>query len=125
MPLSPALRRGAAAVAATLATAPAIAQANTFGGEALKQAWTDKELGGRTGAGGQFYMTLKADGSATFSTANLSDTGVWRATDTGYCATWRQIRQGKEGCFTVQRSGASFIVLDADGKETGRVHSVR
>lgn len=104
---------------------PAAAQDPAFGGDELKKAWVDKELTGRSRAGATFYMSFRTDGSATFSLNNNNDTGVWRATDTGYCAQWQRIREGKEGCFTVRRSGASFVVYGEDGIESGRIHNVR
>ena len=40
-------------------------------------------------------------------------------------ATWSRIRQGKEGCCVVRRSGSHFIVYNEDGSESGRITAVR
>ena len=119
--------RIAAAVALSALTLglPAAAQDPTFGGDELKQAWTDKELMGRGRNGATFYLSFKADGSASFSSGNANDVGQWRAVDTGYCAKWQRIREGKEGCFVVRKSGSNFIVYNEDGSESGRIHNVR
>jgi hypothetical protein len=114
----------AAALSAITLGLPAAAQDPTFGGDELKKAWTDKELMGRGRNGVTFYMSFRADGTATFA-AGINDTGIWRATDTGYCARWQRIREGKEGCFVVRRNGGSFIVFSEDGSESGRIHNVR
>lgn len=35
-----------------------------------------------------------------------SDKGTWRFRGNRLCVTWEKIRDGKEGCFTVTRTGA-------------------
>ena len=118
-------RHAVAALALLLAAAAATAQEPTFGGEDMKRAWSDKELVGQGTNGARFFMSFKADGSASFANPAINDNGQWRATDTGYCATWSRIRQGKEACFVVRRSGSNFIVYTEDGSESGRILAVR
>ena len=109
---------------AALAALPAAAQDPTFGGDELKQAWTDKELMGRSRNGLTFHISFIAGGGATFSSANRSDTGEWRAVDTGYCTKWQRIREGKEGCFVVRRNDSNYIAYNENGSESGRIHNV-
>ena len=113
-----------AALSAITLGLPAAAQDPTFGGDELKQAWTDKELMGRSRNGLTFHISFIAGGGATFSSANLSDTGEWRAVDTGYCTKWQRIREGKEGCFVVRRNDSNYIVYNENGSESGRIHNV-
>jgi hypothetical protein len=124
MKKNPATRRWAMAAALLLAT-PVLAEDVAVSGAELKRLWSDKELVSRSAQGQSFFTSLKSDGSATISGGTFSDTGVWRVTETGYCARWQQIRNGVEACFTVRRRGDLFILFDAAGKETGRIHAVR
>ncbi len=45
----------------------------------------------------------------------MRDTSVWRITDNGYCNTWKTIRGGREGCFTVVKRGDKITILNTDG----------
>jgi hypothetical protein len=80
----------------------------------IKAQWVGKKLFARSGAGGLIDFTMRADGSADVSGNNLADTGTWRLSADGYCATWKKIRGGQERCFTVVKKGAVATVLNPD-----------
>ena len=69
-------------------------------------------------------MHLKSDNSAEIVGA-IVDTGTWRLSDSGYCATWKKIRAGQERCFTVIRKGAEQHVFNPDGSLSTIVTQVR
>jgi hypothetical protein len=58
---------------------------------------------------------MRADGSMQLFFPGGNDSGTWRLDDKGYCTIWRKIRDGKEGCFTVQRRGDKLEILNAEG----------
>jgi hypothetical protein len=76
---------------------------------------TAKPFVATSAAGVAVTLTLKPDGSATalVKGSNKADTGKWRLSDNGYCTQW-----GKkpEHCYTVQRDGAKYAVIDDSGK---------
>ncbi len=64
-----------------------------------------------------FDFQMNSDFTATTSVAG-GDTGKWRLSEDGYCATWTKIRQGKEACFKVSKVGANYFVMGSDGSRS-------
>lgn len=91
------------------------AQDQPVTGDQIKAMWVGKKVFGRSTTGGLLDFYLKADGTSAVSVGNLNDTGTWRPTPTGYCATWQKIRAGEERCFTVVNRGGKMLVLNPDG----------
>ncbi len=94
---------------------PAQAQDQTVTGEQIKATWVGKKLFGRTSAGALIDFYMKADGTTAVSVGNMTDSGTWRPTDTGYCAKWQKIRAGEERCFNVVVRGGKTLVINPDG----------
>lgn len=69
-------------------------------------------------------MKMKLDGSIAIDGA-IADTGTWRLSDNGYCATWKKIRSGQERCFVVVQKGAEQHVFNPDGTLNTVVSQVR
>ncbi|TAG33978.1 MAG: hypothetical protein EAZ34_06775 [Polaromonas sp.] len=96
--------------------------------EEIQSAWVGKTVIALITSGPSMgrvvELQLKADGSAELTGA-AADSGAWRLSDKGYCATWKKIRAGKEGCFTVVRKGSELLVLNADGSPNTTVTAVR
>jgi hypothetical protein len=94
----------------------------------IKATWSDKAINGviQGGplAGKSIEMHLKSDSSADIGGA-ITDTGTWRLSDSGYCATWKKIRAGQERCFTVIRKGTEQHVFNPDGSLNSIVTQVR
>lgn len=61
----------------------------------------------------QFEM--RANGTVQTFWPGGNDSGTWRLDDKGYCTTWRKMRDGKEGCFTIRRQGDMLEFLNAEG----------
>ena len=113
------MRQRSTLVGAVLATAfmalPAWAQDQAMTGDQVKAALVGKKVFGRSASGGLVDFYMRADGTSEVAVCNLKDTGVWRITDNGYCNTWKTIRSGREGCFTVVRRGDKMLILNTDG----------
>ena len=111
------------AVAALLAAACSAAQAQdqTLTGEDIRKAWVGKKVFARSPTGGLTDFFLYADGTAQVATSTVSDTGKWRPTDTGYCATWQKIRAGQERCFSVVRRGSTVYVINPDNSISAEI----
>jgi len=75
-------------------------------------------------AGKMVEFTMHSDGTASVSGA-ATDTGTWRLSEQGYCATWKNIRRGQERCFTVLRKGTEFQVFNPDGSISTTVSQVK
>ena len=104
------------AVVASILMAPvAFAQDQAMTGEQVKAALVGKKVFGRSTSGGLVDFYMRADGTSEVAVGNLRDTGVWRITDNGYCNTWKTIRGGREGCFTVVKRGDKITILNTDG----------
>jgi len=102
-----------------LAVTPAAwAQDTALSPQDIQSAWVDKTVTGtiQSGplAGKTIEMQLKADGSIAIDGA-IADTGTWRLSDNGYCATWKKIRAGQERCFVVVRKSTEQHVFNPDG----------
>jgi len=91
----------------------------------ISETWVGKELTGTTASGARAALKLEQDGRASVSAGNATDTGTWRASETGYCTTWRTIRAGQERCFTVFRDGGRLKVLNPDGSLSGYFDPVK
>jgi hypothetical protein len=81
-------------------------------------------VGSGPAAGKPVDFTMNADGSASVSGAAV-DSGTWRLSEQGYCATWKRIRNGQERCFTVVRKGTEFLVVNPDGSLNTTVSQIR
>jgi uncharacterized membrane protein len=94
----------------------------------IQSAWVGKTvialIAGGPSMGKVVELQLKADGSADLAGSSV-DSGTWRLSDKGYCATWKKIRAGQERCFTVVRKGSELQVLNADGSPNTTVTAVR
>jgi uncharacterized membrane protein len=87
----------------------------------IKAAWIGKKLFARAANGNMLDLHMNSDGSAALTVGNFSDTGTWRLSDSGYCATWKRLREGKEACFTAVRRGSSVYILNADQSINGEI----
>ena len=67
---------------------------------------------------------MNADGTAAVSGAAV-DSGTWRLSENGYCATWKEIRGGQERCFAIIRKGAEQHVSNPDGSLSTKVMQTR
>jgi hypothetical protein len=76
-----------------------------------------KKVLGQAGNGAMFDFQMNSDFTAITSAAG-GDTGKWRLSEDGYCATWTKIRQGKEACFKVSKVGANYFVMGSDGSRS-------
>jgi hypothetical protein len=111
------------AAALAMSAGTALAQDARMSPEDIKSAWVGKKVQAQTIKGVQIEMRLATDGSATLG-GGFTDSGKWRLTDTGYCATWQKIRGGKEACLTVVRRGEKTLVLNPDGSTNTEVLKV-
>jgi len=105
--------------------APTFAQDQFVTGKEIQDTWVGKALVGTTANGAAVTMRLAADGSASLSVGSTSDSGTWRATEQGYCTTWKNIRSGQERCFTVKRAGTKATVFNPDGSVSGQFSDIR
>ncbi len=112
-------------VAWAFAAGVALAEDVPVGAKEIESTWIGKELMGTNARGTDLFLKLQADGTATVKAGNTSDSGNWRLSDDGYCATWQKIRAGQEACFTVTRSGNTFKVMNKDGSLSGYINSMR
>lgn len=109
-----------------LALLPPAAQAQAVSPEEIKSTWVGKPLSGTAGNGRSFILTFAADGTVTISGEAANDSGTWRLSDTGYCATWKVIRQGQERCFTARKLGNGEIrVINPDGSTSGHIAPIQ
>ena len=106
----------------------ALAQDGAMSPQAIESAWVGKTVIGTIGAGPlagkQMQLMMNRDGSITIDGA-VVDTGTWRLSDQGYCATWKKIRAGQERCFTVVRKGTEQIVSNPDGSLSATITEIR
>ena len=104
------------AVVASILMAPvAFAQDQAMTGEQVKAALVGKKVFGRSSSAGLVDFFMRVDGTADVAVGNMTDTGVWRITDNGYCTTWKKIRPGQERCFTLVKRGDKTLILNPDG----------
>jgi hypothetical protein len=101
------------------------AWAGGFGPKEVQDQWVGKTLSGTTGNGRSFTLKFNADGTIEISGEAATDTGTWRLSDTGYCATWKKIRAGAERCFTMVPYGNGEVrVNNPDGSVSGYIAKV-
>lgn len=100
---------------------PVMAQDQAVSGEQVKAMWSGKKVFGRSSTGSLLDFYLKVDGTSQVSVGNMVDSGTWRPTDKGYCATWQKIRAGEERCFTVVNRGPKLLVLNPDGSVSAEI----
>jgi hypothetical protein len=59
------------------------------------------------------------NGATNVKVGDFEDTGKWRIKGDTVCITWKKIRDGKEGCFTIYDLGnGKQRSLNSDGNET-------
>ncbi len=106
----------------------ALAQDAALSPQDIQANWVGKTMVGMVGsgpsAGKTVEFTMNSDGTASVSGA-ATDTGTWRLSEQGYCATWKNIRKGQERCFTVLRKGDVFQVFNPDGSLNTTVSQVK
>ena len=106
----------------------ALAQDGLLSPQDIQANWVGKTMLGVVGsgpsAGKNVEFTMNSDGTASVSGA-ATDTGTWRLSEQGYCATWQNIRRGQERCFTVLRKGDVFQVFNPDGSLNTTVSQVK
>jgi hypothetical protein len=100
-----------AVVAATIGvclglTMTNVAIAQNMSGAELKDSFSGKSMtfSGKSGKGTSVY---NADGSASIVFKGKPSNGKWRVKGSSICTAWENIRDGKEGCFTVQALGGN------------------
>ena len=107
---------------------PSHAQDTAMTPQEIQATWAGKTVSAKIGAGPSVgkvvELELKADGSAQLGGA-LLDNGAWRLSDKGYCATWKKIRAGQEGCFTVVRKGSRLQVFNPDSSLNSIVTAIK
>ncbi len=95
--------------------------ADTLTPQQIATQWVGKTLRGTTSAGAALTLRMQPDGTAQLMVDTTRDSGRWRLSETGYCASWTQIRGGKEACFTVQQDGEAYHVYHPDGRLSAKV----
>ncbi len=118
-----------AVLSATLMTVvSASAQDGPVSPQDIQASWVGKTMVGTVGsgpaAGKPLEFTMSADGTTAVNGVAV-DTGTWRLSEQGYCATWKKIRGGQERCFTVIRKGAEYQVFNPDGSLNTTVTQIR
>ncbi len=118
-----------ALVLSVVALSPSLrAQDTVMTPQEIQSAWVGKTVVGLIASGPSMGksidLQLKADGAAEVTGA-VVDSGTWRLSDKGYCATWKKIRAGQERCFTVVRKGPDLQVLNPDGSLNTTVPAVK
>ena len=111
-----------------MAGMPVGAQDGRLSPQDIQAAWVGKTVVGIIGsgpsAGNSIEFKMNADGTAAVSGAAV-DTGTWRLSELGYCATWKKIRSGQERCFTVIRKGSEQQVINPDGSVNTKLTQIR
>lgn len=113
-----------AALCLSTAMVPARAQDGPYTAKDIQDHWVGKTVSGRLPSGGAVSMLLRPDGTGKLVAATIPYQGTWRLNETGYCTVWAGIRSGAERCFTVQRAGKVFVVMNPDGSEGARIDAV-
>ena len=86
----------------------------------IKELYSGKTMNGTSTSGRSFQVSFKADGQASFSGGNLSDTGKWWAEGSNlYCSQWTKIRKGEKSCRRVYDLGnGKYQSVQLDGSES-------
>lgn len=102
---------GRASPALLLAIVAGAAGLRAQDSRAIFQSWIGKTLDVEVpNSSDKVTVVFHADGTASM-TGSRSDTGKWRLDETGYCASWRVMRAGREACFTIVPMGGSFLLV--------------
>jgi hypothetical protein len=104
---------------------PSAAQDSVMSAKDIQDSWVGKSVIGTTAAGAAVTLKLQNDGVASVTAGKINDTGTWRLSENGYCATWKVIRAGSERCFTVRKDGAKLTVINPDGSVNSVITEVR
>lgn len=104
---------------------PVAAQESLMTAKEIQDAWVGKTVLGTTANGAPVALKLHSDGTASVTAGKLSDSGTWRLSENGYCATWKVIRAGTERCFTVRKDGAKLLVMNPDGSLNSTISEVQ
>jgi len=118
-------KRSLAVAALALCCATAQAQAPLVSNQELQEKWLDKILSVVLANGNKAKLIFRT-GWALEISGSVTDVGKWRWNEpAGYCASWKTIRAGQERCFTVQRKGNDYLVLNPDGSHSATVVEIQ
>ena len=95
---------------------PGLAAPTTVSPQEIKATFaTGKPFTSKSPSGTVFVLILKSDGTAlrTPKGVTAGTSGTWHLSATGYCSKWGA---NSENCFTLQKNGPEYLVLDAKGK---------
>ncbi len=104
---------------------PVAAQESLMTAKEIQDAWVGKTVTGTTATGASVVLMLQNDGTASVTAGKIVDSGTWRLSENGYCATWKIIRAGTERCFTVRKDGSKLVVINPDGSLNSTVSEVK
>jgi hypothetical protein len=94
---------------------PVIAATSQLSPDEIKSVFANGKPFTAVSMGGKAYwLTLNADGSAMEipKLKKSGKPGKWRLSDEGYCTKWRV---HEEHCYTVEKNGNRYDVLDSGG----------
>ena len=105
-------------LAALISSVPASAKPLT--GAELKAAVSGKRVDWVTPKGIKGYTKYKKNGTATVVTTSPKefkgkDKGKWRIKGNKICHTWTKLRDGKEGCFSLNGTSNPKVLVGASG----------
>ena len=95
---------------------PGLAAPTTVSPQEIKATFaTGKPFRSRSPSGTIFIFVFKSDGTALRTPKGLTSgtSGTWRLSSSGYCSKWNN---NAENCYTLQKNGTEYLVLDATGK---------
>ena len=106
-----------AGLMAGLLTLPQASMASNLSPDEIRELMVGKTVLFRIGAqSGRALLELRLEPDGTASTTvGGGDTGRWRMTAEGYCAQWKQLRNGEERCFVVKKVLGNHQVVAPDG----------
>jgi hypothetical protein len=79
---------------------------------------TGKPFTATSVSGTSFTFTFNPDGTAVQARkGGATSNGSWRLSDNGYCTKWSG---GTENCYTVEKNGTRYDVLDTAGHVVSR-----
>lgn len=99
-----------------LGTTAAAQQAVVVGPDEVQKALVGKIWQVELPNGQPATEIFKTDGTVTIK-GGLHDVGYWRLWEKGYCTTWFRMRNGRERCFTLDRTAdGKYRVYKPDGE---------